>query len=318
MYSTDLRFYTRVRDFATVVARANGGEDIAKLVDSVDSLGADVFEAHADVGTMRYGNGTIVRAERFGEVHAFASDDGRTDTAHLYDTTEDRETSFASWFKGRHGDSKMYTTIPWFFNRAKGFDEVTASVQGGDDIAQLYDSTDADTYWSRPDHSKMKYGDGTFTEALNFRYMLGYAENGTDPDENGLDTATLYDETAAGTSYATHFCGYATWGRLFADSYGFYSRTQDFDELHAVLGGEDDLVRLYDDPARVDHLMVTFPGDGDHDPCKARFSNDRRQIYIDDFLALAAFTCEQDVDECDVDEAYHDEVFLYGDWHESP
>lgn len=280
----------------------------------LDSPGKDVFEAYADLGTMKYADGTIVQAECFGEVHAFASDDGQADTAHLYDTTADLVTSYATWYKAWHGDSKMYATmpIPSFFNRAVGFDEVTASADGSDDVAQLYDAAFDDIYWSRPDHSRMEYGDGTIAEALNFRYMYGYSRNGS-------DTAILLDQTAGGTSYATHFYGYATGrGRQFTDGYGFYSFADGFDGILAVLGGHDDLVRLYDDPARVDHLVIPFPGDGDHDPAKAVFFNGQRLICVDDFLLLAAFTSEDDVDDEEVDPAYTDEVLLYGDWAEAP
>jgi hypothetical protein len=156
----------------------------------------------------------------------------------------------------------------------------------------------------------MEFGDGGFVEALNFRYMYGYSRNGS-------DTATLHDQTSGGTSYATRFYGYATWGRLFADGYGFYSRTQGFDELRASLGGDDDLVLLYDDPTRVDHLIVPFSGDADHDPAKALWFNDRRKIYVDDFALLGAFTSQGSVDGQEVAPEYNDKVFLYGDWAEA-
>jgi hypothetical protein len=160
----------------------------------------------------------------------------------------------------------------------------------------------------------MEFGgdDKTFVEALNFRSMLGYSRAGS-------DTATLYDETATGTSYATHFYGYLTGqGKLFTDGFGFYSRADGFEELRAALSGNDDLVRLYDDPTRVDHLIVPFPGDANHDPAKAKFWNDQRAVYVGDFLALAAFTSQDSVDDQEVDPAYHDEVFLYGNWAEAP
>jgi len=149
----------------------------------------------------------------------------------MYDASADLGTSWPTWYRAWHGDSRMYATTPTplFFYRAVGFDEVTASASGSDDVAQLYDAAldDDDTYWSLPDHSRMEYGDGTIAEALNFRYMYGYSRSGS-------DTATLHDETAGGTSYATHFYGYATGrGRLFTEGYRFYSCAEGFEEIRA-------------------------------------------------------------------------------------
>jgi hypothetical protein len=97
-----------------------------------------------------------------------------------------------------------------------------------------------------------------------------------------------------------------------------FSRTEGFAELRAGLHGNDDLAYLFDDPARDDHLIVPFPGDANHDPCKAKFWNDHRAICLDDFLALTAITSEHGDDDKDIHEDYLDQVFFYGDWSEAP
>ena len=293
-------FYNRVDGFDEVIASAVGGDDTAKLF---DSPGPDDLEAYADQATMSYPDGTTVRADDFRWVLGYASDDGQVDTARFYDTTADLGTSYATWFKAENTLSRMYAD-PVFYVQAKGFDGVTASAVGSDDTAKLYDSALDDVYWSRPDHSRMKYGDGAYAEALDFRYMLGYSREGS-------DTATLYDETAGGTSYAARFAGYATWAKLYHGA--FYSRTEGFAELRAALGGNDDLAWLEDDPTRVDHLVVSQPNPFIAAP-QAKLWNDRRAIYIDYFHTLTATTSQDFVDDAHIHSAYEDDVILKGRW----
>ena len=199
------------------------------------------------------------------------------------------------------------TTGWWASNRS-------LSRRGDDDLAHLYDSALDDVYWSRPGHSKMEYNVGTFVEALNFRYVHAYSGNG------GSDTATLFDTTADGlTSFAAAFITAILpdnrhYSRLHSAGYGFYTRAVEFEDLRAALGGDDDYVRLYDDPALVDHLVVPFIGDPDHASAKAKFHNDKREIYIDDFYQLWAKTSQNYVDDKKIDPAYAAKVILNGYW----
>jgi hypothetical protein len=294
-------FYNRADDFDEVVATAAGCDDMARLY---DATGPDAFEAYADQGTMTYADGRTIEANDFRWVCAYGSDDGETDAAQLHDTTADLGTSYATWFKANDSLAKMYAGLD-FYVQVKRFDNITASAEGGDDTAKLWDSALDDVYSSRPDHSRMEYGDGTFVEALDFRYLYAYSRQGS-------DTATFHDETAGGTSYATRFQGRPTWAKLYTAE--LFSRTEGFAELRASLGGDDDLVYLFDDPARDDHLLVPFAGDADHDPAKAKFSSDRREIYIDDFALLYASTSQELNDEADIAPAHADEVILSGNW----
>ena len=294
-------FYHRPKGFDQVVATAVGRDDQAKLY---DSPGNDNYEAYADRATMTYQDGTVFQANGFRWMLGYASNDGRTDTARFYDTSADRSSSYATTYIADDGIAKMYQD-PVFYAQALGFDAVSAFAVGGDDTARLYDSRLNDNYWSRPDHSRMEYGDATFAEALDFRYMFGYSRYGS-------DTATLYDNTERGTSRAVAFQGHATWAKLYSSE--IYCRTEGFAELRAALHGEDDLVWLFDDPERVDHLMVPFLGDGDHAPAKAKLSNDRRRIYVDDFHTLTAYTSGEFVDVQETDPEYLDQVILEGEW----
>ncbi|MFH1921090.1 MAG: hypothetical protein ABIP48_14570, partial [Planctomycetota bacterium] len=303
-------FYNRAKGFDEVRANATDTTDVAQLY---DSLGADTFEAYTDRGTMTYEDGTVVRVDNFRWLHAYASP-GAVDTANLYDTTADGLASYTTRFvadvlaDGRHR-SRMFTPGNGFYVRGLRF-EVTHAVStpGQSDAALLYDSSGADLFEAYSDRATMTYEDGTVVRVDDYRYMHGYSRNG------GSDTAILYDETAGGTSYATRFDGYATSARLFTAGYGFYSRAVEFEEIRAALGGGDDHVKLFDDPARVDHLVVPFPGDLDHDPAKATFYNTNRRIYIDDFEWLWATTSQDFVDDKDIDPLYADDVILDGNW----
>ena len=296
-------FYNRVDDFDQVIASAVGGDDTTKLF---DSSGPDVVDAYADQATMSYADGTTVRADDFRWVLAYGSDDGQADTARFYDTTADLGTSYPTWFKAQETISRMYSE-PVFYVQAKGFDAVTASAQGDDDTAKLFDSALEDVYRSWSDCGRMEYAEGAIAEAVNFRYLLSYSRSGS-------DTATFYDETLGGTSHAARFVANADWAKLFSGT--FFSRTEGFAEVQAATS-DDDLVWLEADPTRVDHLLVPFPGDGDHAAAKAKLWTDRRSIYIDDFHTLTATTSEDSVDEKDVDPTYLD-VILEGHWIEAP
>ncbi|HUT92292.1 MAG TPA: hypothetical protein VMY37_22550, partial [Thermoguttaceae bacterium] len=99
-----LGFFNRAKGFDDVRASASDLTDVAELN---DSAGADSFEAYADRATMSYANGQTVEADDFRWLFAYGSDDGQTDTAHLYDTTADLGTSYATWFKGFDGMAKL-------------------------------------------------------------------------------------------------------------------------------------------------------------------------------------------------------------------
>jgi len=268
-----------------------------------DSLGADVLEASSSLATMTYEDGTIVQFEDVQYVHAIASDDGQTDTALL---------SGRRHFEGRHGESKLYGDNNSYFIRAKYFDEVIASSSGGG-IANLFDSLLDDVYSSGPGQSKMEYNDGTSVEALDFGRVHGLSQNG------GSDRAILSDETAAGVGNAVTFLAFDTFCQL-KHGHGqpslenFFSRAWGFGEVRAVFSGNDEYVYLYGDPTRVDSLVIPYSGGPGQDPAEARFSNNNRTIYIDEFLRLWAWTFQDFVDKSHVDIAYSNKVRLEGNW----
>ena len=306
-------YYTRAKGFDQVDAYAMGPGAVVMLY---DSPGPDVFDAYARSAVMTYGDGKTVEVHAFRWIHAYASP-GAIDTSNLYDTTADGPTSYHSTFDarvaadGRHCSRMFAGGVGAFYNRVLCF-ELTRAVcePGGNDVAVLYDSSGADVFEAYADRGMLTYADGAVVEAQNFRYLHAVARNG------GLDTATLHDRTTTGTGYATTLLGYANSSLLYTGYHRGLVRAWDFDQTRVALSGGDDGVRLYDDPARVDRLVVPFLGDGSHAAAKAKFSNDRRQLYIDDFASLWATTSEDHEDEAEIDAAYADEVILDGDWVE--
>ena len=295
-------FYSRVKDFDKVVAGASDSDDRAELY---DSPGDDIFDAHADRATMSYEDGRSVEANGFPQVHGLATNDG-TDTATLFGLAGSSDR-----FRSRPTDARMSGND--YYNRAKFFERVVASASDSTDKAALYDSPGADNFEAYSDRGTMTHEDGTVVEANDFSQLHAFAIYGGD------DTATLYDTTAdLATSYPTWLKGGYGESKLYNGPAGFFNRAVGFEEVRAALRGGDDRARLYDDPARADHLVVPFLGDVDYDPCKAKLHNDQRAIYLDDFLTLYAYTSQDFVDDEDVDPAYQDQVICDGNWADAP
>lgn len=158
MYSNGPGFFTWAKRFDEVTASAVGGDDSARLG---DSLGAEVFEAYPDHGTMTYEDGTFARAEDFRWLYAFASDDGQTDTAILHDLSGSDDL-FQSWST----EAKM--TGDGVFNRAKGFDEVVAGASDVTDVAKLNESPGTDVFEAYFDRATMTYEGGPVVHADDF------------------------------------------------------------------------------------------------------------------------------------------------------
>ncbi|NQT12422.1 MAG: hypothetical protein HQ582_06730 [Planctomycetes bacterium] len=302
--------YIGAMDFDNTRAVSKPGQDdVAVLHDSALS---DTYEAYIDRATMTYEDGTVVRADNYRYTHG-DSRNGGFDAATLYDTTADGQTSYTTKFTSKvlpNGRHRRWSTCDYgVYLGAMDFDNTRAvSTPGQSDVAIFYDSDQPDAFEAYVDRATMNYGGGKVVVAEDYRYTHAYSGNG------GFDTATLYDQTVGGTSYATEFRCDATSSKLFTAGYGFFTRAVQFDELRAVLGGGNDQAFLFDDPALVDHLLVPFDGDFYDPPAKAKFFNSNRTIFIDDFFTLWAYTSQDFVDDKVIDPGYSGEVTLQGNW----
>ena len=225
-------FSADVSNVESVSAEGGGGNDEAVLR---DSDGADTLTAEPNAAELS-GPGFTLVADDFPTLYAFASHDGHTDTATLDDLPGSKD-RFWSWST----ESKMIGT--GFFIRAKGFDDVVAGASDAVDVAELNDSTGADSFAAYADRGTMTYADGQTAEANGFRWLYAIAS-----DDGQTDTARFYDTTAdLGTSYAAWFQGERDASKMYAGSV-FFNRATGFDEVIATATGGDDRTRLYDSP----------------------------------------------------------------------
>lgn len=108
------------------VEKKNGGNDIAKLTDSV---GDDTFTGKPTEASLK-GTGYLLTVKAFDEVFGYATNGG-TDTAELFGSAG------SDIFTGR--DSKSTMTGSGFSLTAEKFEKVIAHGGGGNDTANLYD-----------------------------------------------------------------------------------------------------------------------------------------------------------------------------------
>jgi probable HAF family extracellular repeat protein len=190
---------SRANNFRYASAYATGGDDTARLY---DSIGDDKFTAYPTYALLAddAGNpiGYSVKATGFRFTHAFATGGG-TDKAWLYDSSGDD--TFAGY--PTYAYLSNSTAGQRFYNRANYFDQVVASSTGGSDIARFFDSAfkDVFTFRAAPNDATMS-GSGYANEALNFRYVYANATTGD-------DEANLFDSEANDT-----FTGTPTYAQL--------------------------------------------------------------------------------------------------------
>jgi hypothetical protein len=259
----------------TITANSEGGSDVARLY---DSAGDDTFVADPTYGQLS-GNGFSNRANGFRYVFAYASEGGN-DTATLLDSAGN------DTFDGRNDYAVLYAT--WFYNRASGFDTVTAhSTAGGIDIARLSDSTGDDTFTASPTEATMS-GPGFSNRANKFRYVIGYASDGT-------DTATLNGSAETDTFVAT-----PTYAVLSATTYA--NRVSSFDSVIASgTPGGADTARLYDSAG--DDTFIAYP-------TEATLSGPGFSIRVDNFRYAHAYSTMGGTDTADLYDSGGSDTFV--------
>jgi hypothetical protein len=169
----------RVKNFDSVAARDPGGTDIAQMY---DSDGDNLFVVTPAAASMT-GSGMNYVASGFEQVTGYGTggDAGGKDTARIFGSG--RDDTFAGYAKR----SKL-TSGPFTFSAAN-FDYVLAYAgKGGTDVADLYDSTGADTCVARPDEGYVKlYGNGFYNLVSRFGEVRVHASG------NAGDVASLFD-----------------------------------------------------------------------------------------------------------------------------
>jgi hypothetical protein len=142
--------------------------------------------------------------------------------------------------------------ISWQLS-ANDFEQVTVVAPGGyDDVARLYDSTNADEFVSHPDENVMR-GNGFEHRVIGFDRVYAYA-SGQD------DVATMLD-SGGSDQFISRPDSSILKGR------GFHNKALGFARVYAYAStGKDDVARFYDAPTK-DHFTASptsavLAGDG--------------------------------------------------------
>ena len=166
---------------------ALGGYDVAIMYDAV---GQNTYYAGPGHSRIVYDGGKEATALGFFRMDSYQSaDDGSTDVAYLYGSSGDDVLE-------SYEDSSLMGSAS-YIHYILGYGEVIADVtgtagteygadSGGVDVAALYDSAGADTFYAGPSRGRMEYQSGQANEAKGFVQLQGVVLFG------GTDTAALY------------------------------------------------------------------------------------------------------------------------------
>ncbi len=255
-------------DTETITTHGGGGDDTARLFDSV---GTDVFTSDPQSASM-VGDGFSNTVQGFRYVYGVAGSGGE-DTAYLYDSDESdvlradpinvvlSSNSFferASQFRyvyayGNHEDTdsailtgsggddqldagveeaRLFDLAGTYDITAEGFETVTAYGGDGSDVANLYDSPGDDTLAASPSRAVFT-GPGLNNSAVGFETVIA---NST----GGVDTSTFTDSAGndrfivTSTSATMSGAGYSLTANQFRRMHGL------------ALSGGSDSAYLYD------------------------------------------------------------------------
>ena len=205
---------------------AAGLGDIAFLH---DSPGDDEFTSHKGYGKLS-GEGFTIETFDFMYNYAYATTkDGGHDVARLEDTVGADKFKF-DWPKPGQFFGKMYGG-GIYYNRAKNFEQIVATMTEGKDRIRLFDSEGDESFYGQKNESRL-VGDGFDVKVTGYESLIAYASKGADIAH--LEDSDDDDTTRARPHKIT------LWGGDDADpNYEITARR--FDEYHFVgkYGGFD-------------------------------------------------------------------------------
>jgi hypothetical protein len=210
-------FMVTVNEVGEIVTHGGGGEDVAYLY---DSPGDDTFISRKGYGKLS-GKGFKLETFDFMYNYGYATTrDGGRDVAHMEDTSSSDKFKF-DWPKPDQFFGKMYGGGV-YYNRAKFFEQILATMTGEKDTARLFDSTENDTFHGQKDRSRL-FGPGFDVIVSGYDTLAAYAHN-------GRDIAYLEDSDDDDTARARPH-KVTLWGGDYADpTYEVMARQ--FDEYH--------------------------------------------------------------------------------------
>ncbi len=167
-------FLVTVNGVTAIAAHGGGGADSAFMY---DSPGDDEFISRKGYGKLS-GDGFVLETFDFMYNYGYATTaDGGTDIARMEDTPTADKFKF-DWPKPGQFFGKMYGGGV-YYNRAKNFEQITATMTDGKNTVRLFDSEGNDTLYGQKDKSRM-IGSGYDVTVSGYDSLIAYASIGND------------------------------------------------------------------------------------------------------------------------------------------
>ncbi len=167
-------FLVTVNDTSAITAHSGGEGDLAFMY---DSPGDDEFIARKGYGKLS-GDGFSLETFDFMVTYGYATTrDGGNDVAYMEDTPGADKFKF-DWPNSNQFFGKMYGGGD-YFNRAKNFERIVATMTDGKDTVRLFDSTGNDTFFGQKAESRL-IGPGYDVTVSGYDSLIAYASKGTD------------------------------------------------------------------------------------------------------------------------------------------
>ncbi len=225
-------FLVTVSEVAAIAAHGGGGADSAFIY---DSAGSDVFVSHRGY-TKLSGDGFALETFDFMNNYGYATTrDGGVDVAYMEDTANSDRFKF-DWPESGQFFGKMYGG-GLYYNRAKNFEQIVATMTDGNNSVRLFDSEGDDTFYGQKNQSRF-VGTGFDVTVSGYDTLAVFASTGVDVAR--LEDSADDDETRARPHKIV------LWGGDDADpTYEILARR--FDEYHfEAKNGGYDRAKLHD------------------------------------------------------------------------
>ena len=235
-------FLVTVNEVATITAHGGGGTDSVFMY---DSPGGDEFLSRKGYGKL-WGDGFALEMFDFTYNYGYATAaDGGNDVAYMEDAPENDKFKF-DWPKEGQFFGKMYGGGV-YYNRAKNFEQIEATMTEGKNRVRLFDSEGDDVFYGQRDESRL-VGTGYEVIVSGYDTLAAYASAGT-------DVANLEDSEEDDTTRARPH-KISLWGGEDADpTYEIMARKFDEYRFEGKHGGYD-RAKLHD-TALNDHVYAS-------------------------------------------------------------
>ena len=167
-------FLVTVDDVTAITAHSGGGLDEAYMY---DSPGDDTFISRMGYGKLSGDEFTIETFDFMYNYGYATTRDGGTDVAYMEDTSAADKFKF-DWPNPGQFFGKMYGG-GIYYNRAKYFEQIVATMTDGKDRVRLFDSDGDETFYGQKSASRL-VGAGFDVSVSGYDSLIAYASKGND------------------------------------------------------------------------------------------------------------------------------------------